>query len=575
MCRCGGRLHGFRRFWAQLSPQSRSIYKIHQSGGTIEHTLCLPSATTQAPVHFGQRQGSEHELAAHEIRLIARLALKMVRRSKTAALVLVILWFCGVGEGGYVCAHAGKTAWSGDITASPSRAPKFWRNSGDLTFAAPVIGASGALLRKSPLAGAKRGGRVDTVGIRKKKGGTVGANMIDLQEKAQWARSKLIGFNTLRLPGMGRGQVPAVKDHFGGGGGQFQSLSQIRPQIPDVQEVGKQVYGAGAATFKRLGDIRGEIGKKSASYIQRELGKMASRLEKELLGLKRHSERDTKSPPVVFLQCRDGEQHVLQYGDASPELIYGSVSAEGFGAELLCTLDSDQKGNIFLGMPGLHDGTVLPMASDVMWLRQMASYSGVPQKSVEGKPAPVTVAVVTIPVNDRGDILLTQRASKGGLYNGLWVFPGGHVDDGETLTKAAVREVHEETGIQVLADSLFPVAVWEGSVTSRRRQFCVVFYAAEATCGNSLECTMELQTKEVHRAVWVPREYVSRILDTHVSYDDLVLDGMLKETEDGPQIDVEVKLSDIQRGLGDGHKFALQTFLKKNPGYARKGWVRS
>lgn len=85
------------------------------------------------------------------------------------------------------------------------------------------------------------------------------------------------------------------------------------------------------------------------------------------------------------------------------------------------------------------------------------------------------------------------------------------------------------------------------------------------------------QLREDQRDIreWVPREYVSRILDTHVSYDDLMLDGMLKETEDGPQIDVDVKLSDIQRGLGDGHKFALQTFLKKNPGYARKGWVRS
>ncbi len=55
------------------------------------------------------------------------------------------------------------------------------------------------------------------------------------------------------------------------------------------------------------------------------------------------------------------------------------------------------------------------------------------------------------------------------------------MDGGETLSKAAVREVLEETGITVSKESLRPIAVWEGTVTSRRRQFCVVFFAACAT----------------------------------------------------------------------------------------------
>lgn len=166
---------------------------------------------------------------------------------------------------------------------------------------------------------------------------------------------------------------------------------------------------------------------------------------------------------------------------------------------------------------------------------------------------------------------MTQRSFRG-VYDGLWVFPGGHVDRGETLADAAVREVWEETGISVDTDTLRPIAVWEGAVSTRRKQFCVVFYAANATCGNALECTMELQTKEVHRAVWVPRELVPRILDTHIMHSEEMLDGMLVQP-DGTQISVDIPLSEIQQGLGDGHKFALEKFLKGDTRYNRELWI--
>lgn len=46
----------------------------------------------------------------------------------------------------------------------------------------------------------------------------------------------------------------------------------------------------------------------------------------------------------------------------------------------------------------------------------------------------------------RGDqVLLVKRRNEPDA--GLWGFPGGHVDLGETAMQAAARELHEETGL--------------------------------------------------------------------------------------------------------------------------------
>lgn len=48
-----------------------------------------------------------------------------------------------------------------------------------------------------------------------------------------------------------------------------------------------------------------------------------------------------------------------------------------------------------------------------------------------------------------GKVHVTRRADTMKFFTRAWVFPGGHVDPGEVLEEAALRELHEECGIEI------------------------------------------------------------------------------------------------------------------------------
>ena len=101
---------------------------------------------------------------------------------------------------------------------------------------------------------------------------------------------------------------------------------------------------------------------------------------------------------------------------------------------------------------------------------------------------------------------------------GVWALPKGKIDAGESAVEAAVREVHEETGVEgrlvaKLGDVRYTyTATWEGSKGERIFKI-VTFFLLTAGAGRIDEID-EAMRVEVDEARWLPLDEAPRLL-TH------------------------------------------------------------
>ncbi|MBK6411838.1 (deoxy)nucleoside triphosphate pyrophosphohydrolase [Sphingopyxis sp.] len=73
-----------------------------------------------------------------------------------------------------------------------------------------------------------------------------------------------------------------------------------------------------------------------------------------------------------------------------------------------------------------------------------------------GKPPKSSLIVVAAALVDRDGRLLVQQRPEGLSMAGLWEFPGGKIEPGETPEQALVRELAEELAIDVEQACLAP-----------------------------------------------------------------------------------------------------------------------
>lgn len=119
-----------------------------------------------------------------------------------------------------------------------------------------------------------------------------------------------------------------------------------------------------------------------------------------------------------------------------------------------------------------------------------------------------------------GRLLLTRRNKAMRSFPGSWVFPGGHVDAGETLVQAAARELHEETSLRVSESSLALLAVWESSFpaevskgVSTHHHLVFIFHASLDRASDQpyqeLTAQLQVQPSEVDALTWLsPAEWL-------------------------------------------------------------------
>ena len=95
-------------------------------------------------------------------------------------------------------------------------------------------------------------------------------------------------------------------------------------------------------------------------------------------------------------------------------------------------------------------------------------------------------------------IALIERMRKGRHY---FAFPGGGLDDGETPAEAAVREAHEELGLQVAVERQVISFTWKGSQHS---YFLVRREGGTFGSGKGDEYGEPRPGKGTYHPVWLP-----------------------------------------------------------------------
>lgn len=117
-----------------------------------------------------------------------------------------------------------------------------------------------------------------------------------------------------------------------------------------------------------------------------------------------------------------------------------------------------------------------------------------------------TVIAAVVVFDGEGRVLLVQEAKP--KCRGLWYLPAGRVEVGESPIEGAMREVEEESGLQLEPSGIFSV---EYKISKRSGKAWIRYGITGQIVGGSLK-TPDREDKESIQARWFPLEEVNESL---------------------------------------------------------------
>jgi 8-oxo-dGTP diphosphatase len=103
--------------------------------------------------------------------------------------------------------------------------------------------------------------------------------------------------------------------------------------------------------------------------------------------------------------------------------------------------------------------------------------------NVQNLSTPLLVVAAAL-IDAQGRVLMQRRPCQA-VHGGLWEFPGGKIDAGESAEIALVRELREELAIAVAEHDLIPLGFASGATAARdeARALVILLYTCRTWSG--------------------------------------------------------------------------------------------
>ena len=118
---------------------------------------------------------------------------------------------------------------------------------------------------------------------------------------------------------------------------------------------------------------------------------------------------------------------------------------------------------------------------------------------------------------ENGKVVLQYRSPEKTHWAG-YAFPGGNIEEGESLVESVIREVYEETGLTIADPKLVAVKDWEPDEGGRYIVFCY----------KATEFTGQLRSSEEGEVSWVAMDQLEKL---DLSYDMLPLLEVMEDPD--------------------------------------------